>query len=34
MNKEFKKCFDKKMKDNTNKYVVMYKVILIFYCII
>ena len=25
MNKEFKKCFDKKMKDNTNKYVVMYK---------
>ena len=34
MNKEFKKYFDKKMKDNTNKYVVMYKVILIFYCIL
>ena len=25
MNKEFKKYFDKKIKDNTNKYVVMYK---------
>ena len=34
MNKEFKKYFDKKMKDNTNKYVVMYKAILIFYCIL
>ena len=34
MNKEFKKCFDKKMKDNTNKYVVMYKATLIFYCIL
>ena len=33
MNKEFKKYFDKKMKDNTNKYVVMYKATLIF-CII
>ena len=29
MNKEFKKYFDKKMKDNTNKYVVMYKAILV-----
>lgn len=34
MNKEFKKYFDKKMKDNTNKYVVMYKATLIFYCIL
>ena len=33
MNKEFKKYFDKKIKDNTNKYVVMYKATLIF-CII
>ena len=34
MNKEFKKYFDKKMKDNTNKYVVMYKVTIIFTCIL
>ena len=34
MNKEFKKNFDKKMKDNTNKYVVMYKATLIFTCIL
>ena len=34
MNKEFKKYFDKKIKDNTNKYVVMYKATLIFYCIL
>ena len=34
MNKEFKKYFDKKMKDNTNKYVVMYKATLIFTCIL
>ena len=32
MNKEFKKYFDKKMKDNTNKYVVMYKATIIFTC--
>ena len=34
MNKEFKKYFDKKMKDNTNKYVVMYKATIIFTCIL
>ena len=34
MNKEFKKYFDKKMKDNTNKYVVMYKASIIFTCIL
>ena len=30
MNKEFKKYYEDKLKDNTNKYVVMYKIILIF----
>ena len=34
MNKEFKKYFDKKMKDNTNKYVVMYKATIIFTCVL
>ena len=34
MNKEFEKYFDKKMKDNTNKYVVMYKATIIFTCIL
>ena len=34
MDKELKKYFDKKMKDNTNKYVVMYKATIIFTCIL
>ena len=34
MDKELKKYFDKKMKDNTNKYVVMYKTTIIFTCIL
>ena len=34
MNKEFEKYFDKKMKDNTNKYVVMYKATIIFSCVL